>query len=79
MGIFVPKKMSSHQNKIIEINEHFKEMATVLSGHEASESLFTNVETVVGSITVSYGNIETLNQALIAVRKCTKYIQEYLL
>tara|TARA_B110000879_G_C11015338_1_gene448720 strand:- start:495 stop:785 length:291 start_codon:yes stop_codon:yes gene_type:complete len=78
MGIIVSKRMVNHTNKITEINEHFKNMSNALSS-EASDSLFSNVETVVGAITASYYRIETLGQALCAIRKCHKYTQKYLL
>jgi hypothetical protein len=78
IGIVVSKKLVNHTNKITEINEHFKNMSNALSS-EASDSLFSNVETVVGAITASYYRIETLGQALCAIRKCHKYTQKYLL
>jgi ABC-type uncharacterized transport system substrate-binding protein len=77
MGIIVSKMMVNHTNKITEINEHFKKMADALSS-EANDSLFSNVETVVGAITASYYRIETLGQALCAIRKCHKYTHQYL-
>ena len=78
IGIVVSKKLVLPTNKITEINVHFKNMSDALSS-EANDSLFENVETVVGAITASYYRIETLDQCLCAIRKCHKYTQKYLL
>tara|TARA_B100000795_G_scaffold258946_1_gene233480 strand:- start:189 stop:485 length:297 start_codon:yes stop_codon:yes gene_type:complete len=68
--------ISSNENKLIAINEQFKEMSQVLSGQCVS-TLFGNIESVIGVISATYSPIETLKQAVSATTKCRVYLEHY--
>lgn len=65
-----------NENKLIAINEQFKEMSRVLSGHCVS-TLFGNIESVIGVISATYLPIETLKQAVLATTQCRVYLERY--
>jgi|TARA_B110000208_G_C11782142_1_gene434271 hypothetical protein len=63
-------------NKMIDINQKLKDILIQL-GKETGDTLFENVQLVVGLLTALYIKVETLEKAAVVLRKCRKEVYAY--
>ena len=63
-------------NKMIDTNQKLKDILIQL-GKETGDTLFENVQLVVGLLTALYIKVETLEKAAVVLRKCRKEVYAY--